>query len=80
MEDHELLAVQFDLLDVWGKRIRDHNLDAVLLNFLVVASVAFANVGVDRHLCVLGRSIRYADQIDGGATAFFLDVLQRFFG
>ncbi len=78
MKDHELFAVQIDLLDVWRKRVRDHNLNTVLLYLLVVASVAPANVGVDRHLSVFGGSIRHADQIDGCASAFLLDMLQGF--
>ena len=53
---------------------------AVLLDDVVVAGVAIADVGIDRYLGKLRGSSRLAHQIQGSPPAFLLDVLYGLIG
>lgn len=80
VHEQELLAVHVKLSQVGSQRASNQHLHAVLLDDMVVAGVAIADVGIDRYLRKLRGSSRHAHQVQGGPPALLLDVLYGLIG
>ena len=57
MQEHELLAVKLQPIDLARQGVRHKDLHAILTHHAVVLGIPPADLGFDRHLHVLTRSI-----------------------
>lgn len=54
--------------------LRHQNLHAILVDMTISVEFLTSDVGTDRYLCEMTRSIGEANQIDGSTASFSLDV------